>query len=410
MRGLKKWISDVFRMWKDEFHNCITDGGVILFFIVLPLAYPIVYTAIYNPEVVRDINVVVVDNCRSADSRQFTRMAGATENIHIIGYASSMDDAREAMAQKECYAILEIPEDFSRRIGRNEQAFVQFYSDATLLIRYRGLLMSLSDVSMAMGAEIRQQKIDAAGELVSGLGMTGMPTENKAVFLGNPQQGFASFAIQAILVFILQQSLILGVCMLAGGRRERRAKYGYDPRYVNASPSAAVVGRTLTHTIFYLPTLIYILYCVPYFFSLPQNGSLIHYLTFMIPMIIASSLLGQVLQAFVKERETSLLVIVFMSVVFLFLSGITWPRFAMPWYWRGLGDLIPGVWGVEGFVHMNANGADLSQVMKPYRMMWILALVYFVVAVILQRRERRVQRAGESEIQHEETTENTVTE
>lgn len=394
MRGIKKWISDVFKMWKNEFRNCVTDAGVILFFIVLPLAYPLVYTAIYNPEIVRDINVVVVDNCRTADSRHFTRMAGATENIHILGYAPSIDDAREALALRKCYGILEIPADFSHRIGRNEQAFVQFYSDAALLIRYRGFLSSLSEVSMAMGAEIRQQKIDMAGELVSGLGMTGMPAENKPVFLGNPQQGFASFAIQAILVFILQQSLVLGVCMLAGSRRERRNKFGYDPGYVDVSASAAVVGRTLTHTLIYIPTIIYVLYFVPYMFNLPQNGNIWHYITYMIPMIIASSLFGQVLQAAVKERETSMLVVVFLSVVFLFLSGITWPRYAMPWYWRCVGDLIPGVWGVEGFVRMNANGADLSQVMKPYVMMWILTLVYFVTAVILQRRERKMQSLG----------------
>ena len=384
LKKIGNWINGVFAAWKDEFRTSITDTGVVLFFIVLPLAYPLLYTAIYNPEVVRDIDVVVVDNCRTSDSRLLAREAGASENIHIIGYAASMDEARHLMAERKCYGILEIPEDFARHIGRNEQAFVQFYSDASLLIRYRGFLSSLSDVSMNMGADLRQRVIDAAGEEAASMS-GGMPTQNKAVFLGNPQQGFASFAIQAILIFIVQQSLILGVCMMAGGRRERRLRQSVE----GASASATVIGRALLHTSFYLPTMLYIFHIVPMIFNLPHADNLLQFITFMIPMVIATSMLGQVLQVFVKERETSLLIIVFMSVVFLFLSGITWPRYAMQWYWKALGDMIPGVWAVEGFTLMNATGANLSQVLKPYTMMWVLAAFYFVIALILLRRDHR---------------------
>ena len=386
-RKLKQWIVDVYEVWKDEFRASISDIGVVLFFIILPLAYPILYTAIYDPEIVRDIDVVVVDNCRTSDSRLFVRNAGAAENIHIIGYAASMDEARHLMAERQCYGIIEIPENFARCIGRHEQAVVQFYSDATLLIRYRSFLTSLSDVTIQMGAELRQRVVDSLGSLSDMAGGGEMPAETKAVFLGNPQQGFASFAIQAILIFIVQQSLILGVCMIAAGRRERFLRPSLAAS--GASSSATVVGRMLLHATFYLPVILYIFHFVPTIFNLPHADNLLQFITFMIPMVIATSMLGQVLQIFVKERETSLIIIVFMSVVFLFLSGITWPRFAMQWYWKALGDMIPGVWAVEGFTLMNATGADLSQVLKPYTMMWVLAAAYFLLALILQRRETR---------------------
>ena len=386
-RKLKQWIVDVYEVWKDEFRASISDIGVVLFFIILPLAYPILYTAIYDPEIVRDIDVVVVDNCRTSDSRLFVRNAGAAENIHIIGYAASMDEARHLMAERQCYGIIEIPENFARCIGRHEQAVVQFYSDATLLIRYRSFLTSLSDVTIQMGAELRQRVVDSLGSLSDMAGGGEMPAETKAVFLGNPQQGFASFVIQAILIFIVQQSLILGVCMIAAGRRERFLRPSLAAS--GASSSATVFGRMLLHATFYLPVILYIFHFVPTIFNLPHADNLLQFITFMIPMVIATSMLGQVLQIFVKERETSLIIIVFMSVVFLFLSGITWPRFAMQWYWKALGDMIPGVWAVEGFTLMNATGADLGQVLKPYTMMWVLAAAYFLLALILQRRETR---------------------
>ena len=81
------------------------------------------------------------------------------------------------------------------------------------------------------------------------------------------------------------------------------------------------------------------------------------------------------LSIFVRERESSFLLFVFTSVIFLFISGITWPRYAMPEYWKWLGALIPSTWGIEGFVRMNTA----------YTMLWILTGVYFVTTCLVYR-------------------------
>ena len=38
------------------------DEGVLIFFIIVPLVYPVLYSWIYNNEVVRDVPVCVVDD------------------------------------------------------------------------------------------------------------------------------------------------------------------------------------------------------------------------------------------------------------------------------------------------------------------------------------------------------------
>ena len=99
-------------------------------------------------------------------------------------------------------------------------------------------------------------------------------------------------------------------------------------------------------------------------------------------MLIASSFMGMSIGAFVSDRESSMLVVVFTSVVFLFLSGLTWPRYAMNGFWTLVGDMIPATWGVEGFIRMNSNHATLFQSSTPYLALWALAALYFVVALI----------------------------
>ncbi|MBQ7041587.1 MAG: ABC transporter permease [Muribaculaceae bacterium] len=373
IHNISKWTTSLYRVWRREFRLVFTDAGVVIFFFLLPTLYPLVYTLIYNPEIVRDIPVAVVDNCRTTSSREFTRMVDATEAIKIIGYASTLNEARQWHAQKACYGILEIPEDYGKNIGRGEQSSVIFYSDMSLLIRYRGFLSAMTDLSLATGTKIRQKLYNSDSQ----------PINSSSIILGDTTQGFASFVIPGILVLIIQQSLILGIAMLGGGANERRLmNRGIDPLAVKAPATATIIGKALCYFTIYIPLVIYILYFVPIFFNLPNIGNIVDYLLFIVPFLFSSIFLGMIFQRAVTERESSMLIVVFSSVVFLFLSGLTWPRYAMSKLWIWIGNCIPATWGVEGFIRINSNGATLEQNTLPYLMLWLLTCCYFIIVLL----------------------------
>lgn len=374
----------LFKVWRREFYLVFHDAGVMLFFLALPTVYPVVYTIIYNPEIVTDVPVVVVDDSRTASSRNLARMVDATQAMEVYDYAPDMAAAREIMNSHNCFGILHIPYDYDKKLGRGEQTVVNFYSEMSLLLRYRSFVAALTDIQLELGTHIQAQKISETG--MESLSSVAAPVQSESIMLGDPTQGFASFIIPGILILILQQSLILGVTMLAGGAKERRrANGGIDPMSVDAPLSAQMFGKLMCYLCIYTPMVLYILHIVPLMFSLPQVGSLGQCCLLILPMLIASTFLGYCLSWFVKERESSLLVIVFTSVVFLFLSGLTWPRYAMNGFWRLVGDAVPATWGVEAFVRMNSNGSPLWEQAHQYLMLWVLAAVYFVIAYCLQR-------------------------
>ncbi|MCM1449874.1 MAG: ABC transporter permease [Clostridiales bacterium] len=383
-KRFKSWFLSAARVFRREFYLTATDTGVLLFFLFLPLAYPLIYTLIYNPEVPTEIPVAVVDNCRSAQSREFVRMADAASSIHIMGYACDLAEAKRWKDAKECYGIIYIPQDYSRLIGRGEQAHITFYSDMSLLLRYRAMLMTMTDLQLATGAMVRAESLATLGMVGQNMGTS--PVENASFMLGDTEQGIASFLIPGIIILILQQSMLLGITMLGGGAYERRLRNGgIDPLGVNATPGASILGRMCVYIVIYIPLTIYVLHFVPIFFSLPHFGSAMQYLPFVLPMFIATAFLGITLQFIVKEREMSLMVIVFTSVVFLFLSGLTWPRYAMNTLWVALGDLIPAVWGIEGFVRINSNNASLADNYYSYTMLWGLVALYGVTAWLVTK-------------------------
>lgn len=384
-------------VWKHEYGLVFHDAGVLIFFLLLPLFYPIVYTLIYNPETLKKIDIAVVDQCRTAESRKLTRMINATEAISVYAQTPTLDDARRLMNQHDIYGILYIPSDYDKSLGRGEKANVIFYSEMSLLLRYRSFVSALSDVQLAAGADIRTSTIDRLGDI--GNMVTTPLVSQEAFMMGDPTQGFASFIIPGIVILILQQSMLLGVTMLCAGASERRRRNGWiDPCTVAAPPSASVIGRMLCYVSIYLPLTLYITHLVPEMFSLPHVGNPWHYLLYLTPMLIATAFMGMALSVFVTERESSLLVIVFTSVVFLFLSGITWPRYAMNKFWILLGDCVPAISGIEGFVRMNSNGATLAEESHSFFMMWLLAAVYFVLAYFVNRHSTRAERVAAGDI------------
>lgn len=384
----KEWLLETARIFRHEMSLVFTDVGVMLFFFFLPTVYPIVYSLIYNTEVTRDMPVAVIDHSRTAMSREFTRHADATEAIKICGYAANLQEAKEWMADKKCFAILEIPADYTQKLGRAEQPQVQFYCDMTLLLRYRTFSSSLADLQIATGAQLRQMTLDDLG-----MPSTGESTSIGSVgfALGDTQQGFASFIIPGIVVLILQQSMILGIVLLGGTRAEQRRRLkGALPLTGDAcSPSAQIFGRTLCYVILYIPLSIYILHYVLHFFHYPHEGAVTDYILFILPMLLATAMLGQTLNIMASERESAFIIVVFTSVAFLFLSGLTWPRYAMGNFLAWLGDLIPATWGVEGFVRINSNGAPMGLEPRPFWWLWGLTLVYTATAYLVARWQTR---------------------
>ena len=378
---IKNWFSGMGRVFRREFKHVGHDPGVLLFFIALPLFYPVVYTLIYNPEVVRKVPVAVVDESMTAASRSFIRRAAATPAIQVYDIVPNMADAKTLMAEGKVFGVMKISRDYGKNIGRGVPAHVEFYSDVSLLLRYRAFLSSLTDLQIDVISEITGEKIAGAG-LESLAASGGMPVKSESNFLGDTEQGFASFVIPGIVILILQQSMILGITLLGGTSRERRRRNGgIDPDEVQGvGTSARVWGKALCYTVCYVPMTIYILRFIPEMFNLPHYGSAVDYLLFIFPMLLATAFLGQTLNYFMKQRESAIIIIVFTSVIFLFLSGLTWPRYAMSTLWTWAGNCVPAVWGVEGFIRINSNAASLAEVGTAYGAMWILAAVYMLTA------------------------------
>ena len=393
MLNIRQALSDLNHIFREELRTIVRDKGVIIFFFLVPIGYPLLYTFIYNNEVVRDVPVAVVDDCRSAQSREYLRHLDASPDVRIVSYCANMDEAKRLIKHRDAYGAVYIPRDFTQRINQSEQVYVSAYADMSGMLYYKSVLTANTNVSLAMNADIKVKR--AGGTTAEQDELAQHPIKYEEVSIYNPQNGFATFLIPAVLVLIIQQTLLLGVGMAAGTAREHnRFRNLVSVEKHHRGLLRIVFGKGAAYFLVYIPLSVYVLAVVPHLFSLNQIGDPWQITCFIVPFLIASILFSMTVSAFVRHREMCIMLIVFTSVPLLFISGISWPGSAVPAFWKAVSYVFPSTFGVTGFVAMNNMGALLADVQPQWQMLWVQAAVYLFTtcavykASILRSRQR----------------------
>jgi ABC-2 type transport system permease protein len=107
---------------------------------------------------------------------------------------------------------------------------------------------------------------------------------------------------------------------------------------------------------------------------------------------MASVFFGLTVSCLVRYRENVMLLMVFVSVPLLFLTGVSWPQSSIPGFWQGISWLFPSTFGVRAYVRLNSMGATLTDVLPEYYVLYVQALVYFLLACIVYRYQKKMSR------------------
>jgi len=252
------------------------------------------------------------------------------------------------------------------------------------LLYYKSMLLANTAVSLEMNKEI---KITRAGNTTDRQDeITGYPIEYEDVAMFNPQNGFAAFLIPAVLILIIQQTLLLGIGLSAGTAREKNKFHDLVPISHHYHGTLRIVlGKALCYIMLYAVISIYILVVVPRIFSLNQIGLPYDLLLFMLPYLLACIFFAMTASIAIRNRETSMLIFVFTSLPLLFISGVSWPGAAIPEFWKYFSYIFPSTFGINGYIRINSMGATLNEVAFEYKGLWLQAGIYFLTTCLVYR-------------------------
>ena len=381
------WVKNLLDVCGKELRSTFSDVGVLVFFIIVPLLYPLLYAYLYGREVVREVPVVVVDECRSATSREFLRKSDATPDLKIISYCSDIEEARNLIHRHKAYGLIHIPSEFESTLVSGRQSKVNLYCNMGGLLYYKAMLSGCTIVSLDMNRDIQMQRLSGLSDREKEV-MT-MPIDNEYITMFNPANGFQAFLIPAILILVLQQTLVLGVSMLAGTEAERRRAGTLVLGHEYDNPIVVLVGKAMAYLLVYGFTATYVLCFVPWLFDMPQLWQLPTLVAFIIPFLLSSIFFAMCISFFVRDRESCFLLFVFVSVPLIFMSGISWPSSNMPTFWKVLAQIFPSTHGINGFARINTSGALLQDVRIESLSLWVLTGIYFMLSLFIYERMYR---------------------
>ena len=351
-RKIFKWLEDAAYVWRFEMRQVIRDEGVLLFFLVVPVAYPLLYSWIYNNEVV------------------------------VACYAADLDDAQSLVSRQVVKGIYFIPKDFATHLNRLEQGTVSVYCDMALMLTYKAIYQTAMAVSQQMGSEI-QKKLSGNYTVREDL-VTTSPLEVEDVPMFNPQGGYGTSILPAVLILIVQQTLVLGIGLAAGTARERNRYSDIIPVHrCYSSVGRILFGKALCYSMVYAVMGTFLILVVPRIFNFLQLAVWQDLLWLMIPYTLACVFFGLTVSCLVHYRENVMLLVVFLSLPLLFLSGISWPQSAIPGYWQGVSWLFPSTFGIRAYSRLNSMGGTFGDVIFEVRALWALVVFYLILAYIV---------------------------
>lgn len=384
-----KCLNDILRITRYEYRSILHSLPILLVLGGGIFMYGMLYNYMYRPNVLRDVPVVVVDECQTPLSRHYIRLLDATPQVRVQGVITQMPEARKRMKQTEVAGILFLPADFDAKVGRGEEAvFVSFNSTMAFLC-YAAMKEAFSEAMLALDDDVRPyQMVFLKPDVVQPVINT-LSIQVQGMALYNESGGYATYLIPAVLMVIIFQTMLMVISMRCGKENEQRMRplrwlVHHDLSWRMAMN--IVIGKSVVYVGFYALFSVFLLGLLPLVFDLPHLASPLLLIQLMIPFLFATAFFGLACSPFFKDSDAPLLLIAFFSVGLLFLSGISWPLELMPWPWRLLHCLIPAPVGVLAFVKVNSMGANMADISREMMLLWGQCFGYFVWAYWVYRR------------------------
>ena len=80
---------------RNEFRSIFTDAGVVLILVLALIIYATVYSMAYGAQVLRNVPIGVVDECRTPTSRSLAATFNAGPNTYVAYNPTNMEEAKE---------------------------------------------------------------------------------------------------------------------------------------------------------------------------------------------------------------------------------------------------------------------------------------------------------------------------
>jgi ABC-2 type transport system permease protein len=386
----------LLRAAADETRLIFTDAGVLIITVVAVVFYSFFYPVPYLNEVLRDVSIAVEDQDHSALSRRLIGMVDAHSSVRVAARVSSQAEGISMLTRGEVTGVLVVPRGFEQDVLRGRAARVSAEVDASYLLQYSAVTTGVVESAGTLSAGVEIARFRASGRTRDAAMRARRPVGLDLRPLFNVSSGYAAYVVPAVLVLILQQTLLIGIGMTGGARRERIGVGRGLPLDRQGHPILQVAGRALPFLLLYGLNAAYYFGFVPRYYGYTRPGSAAAVVVLTVPFLLATTLLGFTLRIAFRRRETAMQILLFTSLPLVFLGGFAWPVEALPPWLRVAAQAVPTTSAIPAYLRLMRMGAGLGDVAAQASVLWSLVAIYFPLACLVEWMLRPTARWGQT--------------
>ena len=361
-------------LWK-EFIQMRRDPFTLAMMIGSPAVQLMLFGYAIRMEV-RHVPMVVLDQSRTAESRQLVDVLRNTGNFDVAGTVSSYAEIRERIEEGKAQAALVIPPDYLARLKRGRGAQAQLIVDAADPLSATAAINGASLASLSTSLSLQQ--------------MTGarvQPLEVRVRPWYNPDLKSSTFIVPGIIGVLLAMMLILVTSMAIVRERERGTLEQLVVTPI--SKMSLMLGKIVPFIVVGYVQMTVILTLGKLLFDIPTRGSIPLLYVLTMAYIVANLALGLLVSTVTKTQVQAMQLSFFLMLPNILLSGFMFPRAAMPPAAQWIGAALPLTYYLDILRGILLKGIGIENLWRES-----LTLCAFAVGLILLSVKRFTKTIG----------------
>ncbi len=358
-----------------EFTIVFRDPTTLFFMFFPPLIQIIAFGFALDNDV-KHMGMVVLNEDRSVESRQFVEKFVNTQTFRVVGEVNSVKEMSETIRRGKAYIGLQIPPDFTRRMHAGRNAQVQVLVDGS------SSTTALQALNTAMAVAFRE----SLAVLLKQTGRTELPIEVRPQMLYNPSMLSPNFFVPGVIGIALQIATVFATAMSIVRERERGTL-----EQLQVSPLSAwglMLGKLTPYLI--ISTLMALAFFVimRWVFAIPIQGSILFLCASALLYIFALLSLGLLISTRAQNQMQALQMSMLFILPSVFFSGFIFPRETMPAFFYGISTLLPATYFIELMRGIVLRGATFAEFWFHLAMLAGIGAVLFSLCALRYRRNQ----------------------
>ncbi len=357
-----------------EFISVLRDPMTLFFMLFPPLIEMIAFGYALDNDV-KHMPMVVLNEDRTVESRQFLDRFVNTETFRIVGEVQNVEELASEIRKGRAYVGMQIPPHFTRDVRAGYPAHVQMLIDGS------NSTTALQALNTALGVALTQS-VEA---LMRETGRHTVPIEIRPQMLYNPTMRSPNFFVPGVIGVVLQIGTTFATAMAVVRERERGTL-----EQLLVSPLSRwglMLGKLIPYLCVGMLMAILLFAIMRFIFAVPIAGSVTAMMLATLVYVFALLSLGLLVATKAENQMQALQMSMTFIMPSVFFSGFIFPRETMPGIFYAIGALLPTTYFISLMRAIILRGASFLEYWPSLAIMSVMAVLLFCVCALRFRKK-----------------------